>query len=154
MHQPIISLSPGQRTAFDLNAFVAHANALHQLHCATCTTPVPKTPRRWLSRDRLTPRTLELTLQGDVEGGIKWLSGATIAFSFTPAICAPLGHPRRPWLQSGQPRLLEGEATVKQYIDDARVCDALRHPLKGRGYRELAGLPETRRCRKGVDPIS
>lgn len=144
MNQPILSLTPEQLTSFDLDAFVAHADALNQLHCATCTTPFPKAPRRWLSHYHFTPRTLALTPQGDVEGGLSWLVGATIDFSFTRAICAPHygtrgGHCYDP----ASLVVLEVAAKVDQYVDYARFCDDLRHPDKGRCYRELAGLHET-----------
>jgi hypothetical protein len=44
MSRHSLSLSPEQLTAFDLDAFVAHAEALNQHNRETCTTPFPKAP--------------------------------------------------------------------------------------------------------------
>ena len=89
MSRHIISLSDAQRTSFDLEAFVTHADALNQRHREAFTGPFPKAPSRWLSHYHYTPRPLSLTQEGDVEGGLSWLVGATIDFSFTRSICAP-----------------------------------------------------------------
>src|SRR6516165_8144272 len=89
MSRHILSLPDAQLTSFDLDAFVAHAETLNQRHRAVCTTPFPKDPRRWLSHYHFTPRPLALTQDGDVEGGLGWLVGAMIDFSFTRSICAP-----------------------------------------------------------------
>jgi hypothetical protein len=143
MNPLIISLSHEQLTSFDLDAFVAHADAMNQLHRTTFTTPFPKASRRWLSHYHFTPRSLTLTPQGDVEGGLSWLVGATIDLSFTRSICAPhYGTRGGPCYDPASLVVLEVAATVDQYVDYARFCDDLRHPDKGRRYRELAGLHE------------
>jgi hypothetical protein len=85
----MIALSEAQRTACDLETFVSHADALHQRHHEACTTPFPQAPRRWLSPYHFLLRSLALTPEGDVEGGLSWLAGATIDCSVTRAICAP-----------------------------------------------------------------
>jgi hypothetical protein len=141
MSRHIISLPDAQRTPFTLDTFVAHAAALNQRHHETFTTPFPKAPGRWLSHYRFTPRPLSFTQEGDVEGGLSWLLGATVDCSFTRAICAPSygargGHCYDP----ASLVVLEVAATVDQYIDDARFCADLHQADKGRRYRELAGL--------------
>ncbi len=89
MSRHILSLSHEQLTAFDLDAFVAHAQALNQHHRETFTTSFPKAPSRWISRYEFTPHALELTSEGEVDGGLSWLVGVTVDFSFTRALCAP-----------------------------------------------------------------
>ena len=89
MSRHILSLSHEQLTAFDLDALVAHAEALNQHHRETFTTPFPKAPSRWLSHYEFAPHPIELTSQGEVDGGLSWLVGATLDFSFTRALCAP-----------------------------------------------------------------
>ena len=69
MSRHILSLSPEQLTAFDLDAFVAHAEQLNQHHRDTFTTAFPKAPSRWLSHYEFTPHALELTPEGDIDGG-------------------------------------------------------------------------------------
>src|SRR4029450_2615440 len=88
MSRHILSLSHDQLTAFDLNAFVAHAEALNQQNRDTFTTPFTKAPSRWLSHYAFTPHPIEFTSQGDVDGGLSWLVGATLDFSFTRSLCA------------------------------------------------------------------
>jgi hypothetical protein len=90
MSRHSLSLSHDQLMACDLDAFVAHAKILNQHHRDTFTTPFPKTPSRWLSHDEFTPHAIEFTSQGEVEGGLSWLVGATLDFSFTRALCAPI----------------------------------------------------------------
>src|SRR5712691_13403447 len=141
MSRHILSLSHEQLTAFDLNAFVAHADALHQLHCTTFTTLFPKAPSRWRSHYQFIPRPLTLTTEGDVEGGLSWLVGATLDFRFTRAICAPHYGPRGgPCYAPARLVVLEVAAKMDQYVDYARFCDDLHQVDKGRCYRELAGL--------------
>jgi hypothetical protein len=70
MSRHILSLSPEQLTAFDLDAFVAHAQRLNQHHRDTFTTAFPKAPSRWLSHYDFTPHALELTPEGDIDGGL------------------------------------------------------------------------------------
>jgi hypothetical protein len=141
MSRHILSLSHEQLTAFDLDAFVAHADALNQLHRTTFTTLFPKAPSRWLSHYQFIPRPLTLTAEGDVEGGLRWLVGATLDFRFTRSICAPhYGTRGGPGYDPASLVVLEVAAKVEQYVDDARFCDDLRQVDKGRCYRELAGL--------------
>src|SRR5215471_18631704 len=89
MNRHMLSLSHEQLTAFDLDVFVAHADALNQHNREAFTPPFPKAPSRWLSHYEFTPRPIALTREGDVEGGLSWLVGATLDFSFTRALCAP-----------------------------------------------------------------
>jgi hypothetical protein len=70
MSRHILSLSHDQLTAFDLDAFIAHAKALNQHHRTIFTTPFPKAPSRWLSHYEFTPHAIEFTAQGEVEGGL------------------------------------------------------------------------------------
>jgi hypothetical protein len=141
MSRHILSLPDAQLTSFDLDAFVAHAETLNQRHRAVCTTPFPKDPRRWLSHYHFTPRPLALTQDGDVEGGLGWLVGAMIDFSFTRSICAPKygargGHCYDP----ASLVVLEVVAKVDRSPDYASFCADLHQADKGRRYRELAGL--------------
>jgi hypothetical protein len=141
MSRHILSLSHEQLAAFDLDAFVTHADALNQRHREAFTTPFPKASRRWLSHYSFVSRSMTLTSEGDVEGGLSWLVGTTIDFSFTRSLCAPYygargGHCYDP----ASLVVLEVTAKVDQYVDYARFCDDLHQPEKGRCYRELAGL--------------
>ena len=74
MSRHLLSLSHEQLTAFDLDAFIAEAEALNQQNQATFTMPFPKAPSRWLSHYEFTPHAIELTSQGDVDGGLSWLA--------------------------------------------------------------------------------
>ena len=49
MSRSMLALAPDQLTAFDLDAFIAHAHALNQHNRLTFTTPFPKASSRWLS---------------------------------------------------------------------------------------------------------
>ena len=141
MSQHIISLSHAQLTSLDLEAFGVHADALNQHRLEAFTTPFPKAPSRWLSHYQFTPRPIALTSTGEVEGGLSWLVGATIDFSFTRAICAPHYGPRGGHCYDPASLVvLEVAAKVDQYVDSARFCDDLHQQDKGRRYRELAGL--------------
>src|SRR5262244_1460722 len=88
MSRSMLALSPDQLTAFDLDAFVAHAQALNQHNRLTFTTPFPKASSRWLSHYAFTPHPIALTSQGEVDGGLSWLVGVTLDFSFTRSLCA------------------------------------------------------------------
>jgi hypothetical protein len=126
MSRHILSLSHAQLTACDLEAFVAHANTLNQRHRETFTTPFPKAPSRWLSHYQFTPQPIALTTEGDVDGGLSWLIGATLDLSFTRSICAPYygargGHCYDP----ASLVVLEVAASVDQYVDYARFCGDL-----------------------------
>src|SRR3989449_716987 len=141
MSRPIIALAHEQLTAFALEAFVTHAHAFNQHTRETFTTRFPKAPRRWLSHYAFTPRPMALTSEGDVEGGLSGLVGATLDFSFTRSICAPhYGTRGGPCYDPASLVVLEVSAKVDQYVDYARFCDDLHQPDKGRCYRELAGL--------------
>jgi len=141
MSRHILSLSHEQLTSFDLDAFVTHAEALNQHNRKAFTTPFPKAPNRWLSHYAFTPRPLVLTREGDVEGGLSWLVGATIDFSFTRSICAPhYGTRGNCCYDPASLVVLEMAAKVDQYVDYARFCGDLHQADKGRHYRELAGL--------------
>jgi hypothetical protein len=141
MSRPILSLSHEQLTAFDLEAFVTHAHVVNQHTRETFTTPFPKAPSRWLSHYHFISRSMTLTSEGDVEGGLSWLVGATIDFSFTRSICAPhYGARGSHCYDPASLVVLEVVAKVDQYVDYARFCDDLHQLDKGRRYRELAGL--------------
>ena len=141
MNRHILSLSREQLTSFDLEAFVTQANALNQHHRETFTTRFPKVPSRWLSHDAFTPRPIGLTREGDIEGGLSWLVGATMDFRFTRAICAPHDGVRGgPCDDPASLVVLEVAAKVDQYVDYAHFCGDLHQADKGRRYRELAGL--------------
>ena len=141
MSRPILSLSHEHLTSFDLEAFVVHAEALNQHHLEACPTPFPKAPSRWLSHYQFTPRPIALTHAGEVEGGLSWLVGATIDFSFTRSICAPhYGARGGSCYDPASLVVLEVAAKVDQYVDYARFCADLHQQDKGRRYREVAGL--------------
>jgi hypothetical protein len=125
----------------DLEAFATHAHTFNQHMRETCTTLFPKAPSRWLSHYQFTPRPIVPTREGGVEGGLSWLVGATIDFSFTRAICAP--HYSARGGRCYDPAslvVLEVVAKVDQYVDYARFCNDLHQADKGHRYRDLAGL--------------
>jgi hypothetical protein len=141
MSRSILSLSPEQLTSFDLEAFGTHAKALNQKHLESFTTPFPKAPSRWLSHYQFTLRPITLTRGGDVDGGLSWLIGATIDFSFTRALCAPhYGARGGSCYDPASLVLLEVVAHVDHYVDYAHFCRDLHQSDKGRRYRQLAGL--------------
>jgi hypothetical protein len=141
MSRHMLSLSPDQRTAFDLDAFVAHAEALNQHNRNTFTTRFPKDPSRWLSHYAFTPHPMAFTSQGDVDGGLSWLVGATLDFSFTRALCAPrYGARGGRCFDPASLIILEVAIKVDQYVDDAQCGRDLHDSGKGRRYRQLAGL--------------
>ena len=141
MSRHILSLSSQHLTSFDLDAFVAHAEALNQHNRATFTTPFPKAPSRWLSRYEFTSHPIELTSRGDVDGGLSWLVGSTLDFSFTRSLCAPYyGTRGAPCYDPASLVVLEVAAKVDQYVDYAQFCDDLHQSDKGRRARQLAGL--------------
>jgi hypothetical protein len=141
MSRHMLSLSHAHLTSLNLEAFVAQADALNQHHRETFTTRFPKGPSRWLSHDAFTPRSIGLTCEGDVEGGLSWLVGATLDFSCTRALCAPhYGVRGGPCYDPASLVVLEVAAKVDQYVDDAHFCGDLHQADKGHRYRELAGL--------------
>jgi len=113
-----LSLSPEQLMAFDRDAFVNHAEVLHQHNRQAFTTPFPKAPNRWLSHYAFAPRPLVLTREGDGEGGLSWLVGATIDFTFTRSICAPhYGTRGNCCYDPASLVVLEVAAKLDQYVD-------------------------------------
>src|SRR6266700_6093824 len=141
MSRHILSLSPEQLTAFDLDAFVARAELLNQHNRNTFTAPFPKTLSRWLSLYQFTSQAIEFTSQDDIDGGLSWLVGATVDFSFTRALCAPhYGARGGPCYDPASLIMLEVATKVDQYIDYAQFCRDLHDSDKGRRYRQLAGL--------------
>jgi hypothetical protein len=143
MSRHILSLSDEQLTAFDLDALIAHAELLNQHNRETFTDPFPKAPSRWLSHYQFTSHPITLTSQGDVDGGLSWLVGATLDFSFTRALCAPYYGARGGCCYDPASLVvLEVAAKVDQYIDYAQFCRDLHDQNKGRRYRQLAGLHE------------
>jgi hypothetical protein len=143
MSRHILSLAHEQLTAFDLNAFVAQAEAFNQHNRDTFTTPFPKVPSRWLSHYHFTPPPLAFTAEGDIDGGLSWLIGTTLDFSFTRSFCAPYyGARGAPCYDPASLVVLEVAAKVDQYVDDAQFCRDLHQRDKGRRYRQLAGLHE------------
>jgi hypothetical protein len=141
MSRHSLSLSHTQLTACDLDAFGAHAEVLNQHNRDTFTMPFPKAPSRWLSHYQFTPHPIEFTSEGDVDGGLSWLVGATIDFSFTRALCAPhYGARGGSCYDPASLVLLEITAHVDPYVDYAHFCRELHQSDKGRRYRELAGL--------------
>ena len=141
MSRHILSLSPEQLPAFNLDAFIAHAELLNQHHSDTFATPFPKAPSRWLSHYEFMPRPIAFTSQGDVDGGLSWLVGATLDFSFTRALCAPhYGARGGNCYDPASLIILEVATKVDQYDDYAQLCRDLHDSDKGRCYRQLAGL--------------
>lgn len=141
MSRHLLLLSPEQLTAFDFDAFIAYAELLNQHNRDTFTTPFPKAPSRWLSHYQFTPHAIEFTSQGDVDGGLSWLVGATVDFSFTRALCAPhYGARGGPCYDPASLIMLEVATKVDQYVDYAQFCRDLHDSDKGRRYRQLAGL--------------
>jgi hypothetical protein len=103
--------------------------------------PFPKAPGRWLSHYEFIPQTIEFTPQGDVDGGLSWLVGATLDFSFTRALCAPhYGDRGGRCYDPASLIILEVATKVDQYDDYAQLCRDLHDSDKGRRYRQLAGL--------------
>ena len=141
MSRHILSLSHEQLTAFDLDAFIAHAEALNQHNCDIFTIPFPKSPSRWLSHYEFMPRPIAFTAQGDVDGGPSWLVGTTLDFSFTRTLCAPhYGARGGCCYDPASLIVLEVATKVDQYVDYAQFCRDLHDSHKGRRYRQLAGL--------------
>ena len=143
MSRTKLPLSQERIAPFDLETFVNEAVKLNQRTLEDFTTPFPKDPDRWLSHYHFKPRPIEFTAEGEVEGGISWLIGATIDLSFTRALFAPYyskegGHCYDP----ASSFFLELASRVDRYSDYASFCADLRQQEKGRRYRELAGLHE------------
>jgi hypothetical protein len=144
MSRSLLALAPDQLTAFDLEAFIAHAHALNQHNRITFTTPFPKASSRWLSHYEFTPQPIAFTSQGDVDGGLSWLVGVTLDFSFTRSLCAPsYGSRGGSCYDPASLVVLEVAAKVDQYVDYAQFCRDLHDSDKGHRYRQLAGLHGT-----------
>jgi hypothetical protein len=141
MSRSILALPPEQLTPFDLDALIAHAETLNEQNRQTFTTPFPKASSRWLSHYEFTPHPIALTSQGDVDGGLSWLVGATLDLSFTRALCAAAyGARGGSCYDPASLVFLEVTAKVDQYTDYAQFCRDLHDSDKGRRYRQLAGL--------------
>jgi hypothetical protein len=143
MSRKELLLSQEHLKSFDLETFVNEAATLNQRTLEIYTRPFPKAPDRWLSHYHFRPRPIEFTAEGEVEGGLSWLIGATIDLSFTRALFAPYyskegGHCYDP----ASSFFLELACRVDRYPDYARFCADLRQQDKGRRSRELAGLRE------------
>ena len=93
MNRKIIPVSPSQLTSLDLAAFVHQAKALNQRNRERFTTAFPKEDSRWISHYQFKPRPITLTDKGAIEGGLSWLVGATLNFSFARDLCAGLLPP-------------------------------------------------------------
>jgi hypothetical protein len=143
MNRKIIPISHAQLTSLDLEAFVRQAEALNQRNHERFTSPFPKRPSRWISHYQFEPRPITLTHQGAVEGGLSWLVGATLDFSFARDLCAPSYGARGGTCYDPASLLfLEVAAKVDGYPDYASFCRDLEQAEKGRCYRDLAGLDE------------
>jgi hypothetical protein len=141
MSRSMLALPPEQLTPFDLDAFIAHAETLNQQNRETFTAPFPKASNRWLSHYEFTPHPIALTSQGDVDGGLSWLVGVTLDFSFTRSLCATsYGTRGSSCYDPASLVFLEVAAKVDQYTDYAQFCRDLHDSDKGRRYRLLAGL--------------
>jgi hypothetical protein len=141
MSRHTLSLCHEQLTSLDLDAFIAHADALNQHNREVFMIRFPKAPSRWLSHYAFTPRRLVLTREGNVEGGLSWLVGATIDFSFTRSLCAPHSSARgNHCYDPASLVVLEVAAKVDQDVDYACFCDDLPQADQGRRSRALAGL--------------
>ena len=152
MNRKIIPVSHSQLTSLDLEAFVSQAKALNQQNCERFTTPFPKRPSRWLSHYQFQLRPIAFTDQGAVEGGLSWLVGATLDFSFARDLCAgSYGARGGNCYDPASLLFLEMAAKVDGYPDYASFCRDLEQADKGRGYRDLAGLDEAIR---GQDSFS
>ena len=128
---------------FDLETFVKEAATLNQSTLEAFTLPFPKAPDRWLSHYQFRPRPVGFTVEGEVEGGLSWLIGATIDLRFTRSLFAPYyskegGHCDDP----ASSFFLELANWVDRYSDYASFGADLRQQDKGRRYREIAGLHE------------
>jgi hypothetical protein len=88
MNQKSIPVSYSQLTPLDLDAFVRQTKALNQQNRERFTTPFPKHASRWISHYQFQPRPITFTDKGAVEGGLSWLVGATLDFSFARDLCA------------------------------------------------------------------
>jgi hypothetical protein len=141
MSRSILAIPPEQLTPFDLDAFIAHAEALNQQNRETFTTPFPKASSRWLSHYEFTPHPIAFTSQGDVDGGLSWLVGVTLDFRFTRSLCATsYGARGGSCYAPASLVFLEVAAKVDQYVDYAQFGRDLHDSDKGRRYRQLAGL--------------
>jgi hypothetical protein len=141
MIRKIIPVSHSQLTSLDLEAFIHQARALNERNCEHFTTPFPKPDSRWISHYQFLSRPITFTEQGAVEGGLSWLVGATLDFSFARDLCAgAYGTRGGPCYDPASLLFLEVAAKVDGYPDYASFCRDLEQAEKGRCYRDLAGL--------------
>ena len=73
MSRHLLSLSPEPLTSLALDAFIAHTAILNQRNRTLFTTPLPKAPSRWISHYEFAAHPIDLTAEGDVDGGLSWL---------------------------------------------------------------------------------
>lgn len=143
MNRKIIPVSHVQLTSLDLDAFVRQAKALNQRNRERFTSPFPKCPSRWISHYQFQSRPITFTDTGAIEGGLSWLVGTTLDFSFTRDLCAESYGARGGTCYDPASLLfLEVAAKVDGYPDYASFCRDLEQVEKGRCYRDLAGLDE------------
>lgn len=143
MTRKIIPVSHSLLTSLDLEAFVSQAKALNQQNRERFTTPFPKPSSRWISHYQFQPRPITFTDKGAVEGGLSWLVGATLDFSFARDLCASAyGTRGGPCYDPASLLFLEVAAKVDGYPDYASFCHDLEQADKGRCYRDLAGLDQ------------
>ena len=143
MNRKIIPVSHVQLTSLDLDAFVRQAKALNQRNRERFTSPFPKCPSRWISHYQFQSRPITFTDTGAIEGGLSWLVGTPLDFSFTRDLCAESYGARGGTCYDPASLLfLEVAAKVDGYPDYASFCRDLEQVEKGRCYRDLAGLDE------------
>jgi hypothetical protein len=140
MSRTKLPLSQERIAPFDLEAFVNAAATLNQRTLEAFITLFPKGPDGWLSHYPFQARPIEFTAEGEVEGGLSWLIGATLDLRFTRALFAPYdskegGHCYAP----ARSFFLEVASRVDRYPDYAHCCADLRQQDKGRRHREIAG---------------
>jgi hypothetical protein len=143
MNRKIIPVSDAQLTSLDLDAFVRQAKTLNQRNRERFTSLFPKRPSRWISHYQFQSRPITFTDKGAIEGGLSWLVGATLDFSFARDLCAEsYGARGGNCYDPASLLLLEVAAKVDGYPDYASFCRDLEQAEKGRGYHDLAGLDE------------
>jgi hypothetical protein len=138
MNRKIIPVSHAQLTSLDLEAFVRQAEALNQRNQEHFTTPFPKHDSRWISHYEFQPRRITFTNQGAVEGGLSWLVGATLDFSFARDLCASAYGTRGGCCYDPASLLfLEVAAKVDGYPDYASFCTQNQHLIALRKTAEI-----------------
>ena len=131
MSRSIVSLPTEQLTPFALDAFIAQAEVLNEQNRQTFTTPFPKASSGWLSHYEFTPYPIVFTSQGDVDGSLTWLVGATLDLSFTRALCAPhYGARGGSCYDPASLVFLEVAAKVDQYTSCSRGLEQIEINFK------------------------